>query len=78
MLIDKYGTDFHILSSFFPKKTKNQIKVINENTLAQTQANSADEEKVGEVRKKEINGNFYDVPIGNGRRRSQMKNVINL
>ena len=29
MLLDKYGTDFHILSSFFPKKTKNQIKVID-------------------------------------------------
>lgn len=27
ILLNKYGTDFHILSSFFPKKTKNQIKV---------------------------------------------------
>ncbi len=26
--LKKYGTDFHILSTFFPKKTKNQIKVI--------------------------------------------------
>ena len=26
--IKKYGTDFHILSNFFPKKTKNQLKVI--------------------------------------------------
>lgn len=28
MLLKNYGTDFHILSTFFPKKTKNQIKVI--------------------------------------------------
>ena len=28
ILLNKYGTDFHILSSFFPKKTKNQIKVM--------------------------------------------------
>lgn len=28
LLLNKYGTDFHILSSFFPKKTKNQIKVM--------------------------------------------------
>ena len=27
MLLKNYGTDFHILSTFFPKKTKNQIKV---------------------------------------------------
>lgn len=27
MALKKYGTDFHILSTFFPKKTKNQIKV---------------------------------------------------
>lgn len=26
-MLRKYGTDFHMLSSFFPKKTKNQIKV---------------------------------------------------
>lgn len=36
MLIDKYGTDFHILSSFFPKKTKNQIKVKMTYIAAQT------------------------------------------
>ena len=29
IMLKKYGTDFHILSSFFPKKTKNQIKVIH-------------------------------------------------
>lgn len=29
MSLKKYGTDFHILSSFFPKKTKNQIKVMS-------------------------------------------------
>lgn len=28
ILLKKYGTDFHILSNFFPKKTKNQLKVI--------------------------------------------------
>ena len=28
LLLKKYGTDFHILSNFFPKKTKNQLKVI--------------------------------------------------
>ncbi len=28
IMLKKYGTDFHILSSFFPKKTKNQIKVV--------------------------------------------------
>lgn len=27
ILLKKYGTDFHILSAFFPKKTKNQLKV---------------------------------------------------
>jgi hypothetical protein len=27
ILLKKYGTDFHILSNFFPKKTKNQLKV---------------------------------------------------
>ena len=27
ILLKKYGTDFHILSTFFPKKTKNQLKV---------------------------------------------------
>ena len=27
LLLKKYGTDFHILSNFFPKKTKNQLKV---------------------------------------------------
>lgn len=27
LLLKKYGTDFHILSKFFPKKTKNQLKV---------------------------------------------------
>jgi hypothetical protein len=27
ILLRKYGTDFHILSAFFPKKTKNQLKV---------------------------------------------------
>lgn len=27
ILLRKYGTDFHILSNFFPKKTKNQLKV---------------------------------------------------
>ena len=28
LLLKKYGTDFHILSNFFPKKTKNQLKVL--------------------------------------------------
>jgi hypothetical protein len=28
ILLRKYGTDFHILSAFFPKKTKNQLKVL--------------------------------------------------
>lgn len=28
ILLKKYGTDFSILNIFFPKKTKNQIKVI--------------------------------------------------
>jgi hypothetical protein len=27
LMLKKYGTDFHILSNFFPKKTKNQLKV---------------------------------------------------
>lgn len=27
IMLRKYGTDFQMLSSFFPKKTKNQIKV---------------------------------------------------
>jgi|JI9StandDraft_2_1071091.scaffolds.fasta_scaffold443720_1 hypothetical protein len=29
LLLKKYGTDFHILSNFFPKKTKNQLKVLS-------------------------------------------------
>jgi hypothetical protein len=28
ILLRKYGTDFHILSNFFPRKTKSQLKVI--------------------------------------------------
>jgi hypothetical protein len=36
ILLRKYGTDFHILSAFFPKKTKNQLKVLSSSLRTDT------------------------------------------
>jgi exo-beta-1,3-glucanase (GH17 family) len=38
LMLKKYGTDFHILSNFFPKKTKNQLKVLL--SLSRTDTNN--------------------------------------
>jgi hypothetical protein len=42
ILLKKYGTDFHILSNFFPKKTKNQLKVLPAPRRTDTNSTSAE------------------------------------
>ena len=56
MLLKNYGTDFHILSTFFPKKTKNQIKVCILPIVEQVQTVSQYEEKRRKSRRIKVKG----------------------
>ena len=64
MLLKNYGTDFHILSTFFPKKTKNQIKVIEiipQNKYKQLANMRKKEERAEELKLRAVINLFKEV-----------------
>jgi exo-beta-1,3-glucanase (GH17 family) len=64
ILLKKYGTDFHILSNFFPKKTKNQLKVaiwLTQNRYKQHASVEKKREKEEEQKLKAVSQLFQEV-----------------